>query len=186
MSVWRQMERLVDMGLARTIGMSNMTVKKLEAILPLCRIKPAMIEMELHPSFQQKELFDYCVSKGIQPVGYCPLGSPNRPERDRTPEDVTDTELPEVAAAAHSHGIHPALVCLKWAAQRGAIPIPFSVNEKNYTANLRCVTEDPLTDDEMALLTKADRNCRLIKGQVFLWEGAESWKDIWDEQESVE
>ncbi|MCL2343074.1 MAG: aldo/keto reductase [Firmicutes bacterium] len=179
MSVWRQMERLADMGLAKSIGMSNMTVPKLEAVLPLCRIRPTLIEMELHPSFQQPELFGYCVDRGIQPVGYCPLGSPGRPERDRTNQDVTDTELPEVVTVARAHGVHPALVCLKWAVQRGEIPIPFSVREKNYAANLHCVTEDPLTDAEMTLLSKADRGCRLVKGQVFLWPGAKGWEELW-------
>ena len=96
LGVWRELEGLYDQGLARHLGMSNMTVSKLEAVLPQCRVKPSMIEMELHPSFQQEELFDYCVLKGIQVIGFCPLGSPNRPERDRTPEDVADTELNEV------------------------------------------------------------------------------------------
>ncbi|HML46691.1 MAG TPA: aldo/keto reductase, partial [Clostridia bacterium] len=84
-----QMERLQEMGLARHIGMSNMTIQKLEAVLPLCRIKPALMEMELHPAFQQPELFEYCASRGIRPVGFCPVGSPNRPERDKTAEDVS-------------------------------------------------------------------------------------------------
>jgi hypothetical protein len=44
---------------------------------------------------------------------------------------------------------------------------------------LKAVTEDPLTDEEMAAINSIDRNCRLIKGQVFLWEGAESWEDLW-------
>ncbi|GHV87437.1 aldehyde reductase [Spirochaetia bacterium] len=180
MKTWRQMEHLADMGLARYIGMSNMTIPKLRAVLPQCRIKPAVIEMELHPGFQQPELFDYCVKQGIQIIGYCPLGSPNRPERDKTPDDVIDTELPEVAAAAAAHGIHPVLVCLKWAVRHGHIPIPFSVHEKNYIANLRSVTEDPLTDAEMKAIAAADKNCRLVKGQVFLWEGAGGWEDLWD------
>ncbi|HML46692.1 MAG TPA: aldo/keto reductase, partial [Clostridia bacterium] len=80
-----------------------------------------------------------------------------------------------------AHGIHPALVCLKWAAQRGQIPIPFSVKPDHYAGNLRCVTEDPLTPQEMESIAKADRNCRLIKGQVFLWPGATDWRDLWDE-----
>ena len=57
MATWRQMERLYDMGLVRHLGMSSMTIPKLEAVLPLCRIKPTVIEMELHPSFQQPELY---------------------------------------------------------------------------------------------------------------------------------
>ncbi len=180
MATWRQMERLVDMGLARYIGMSNMTIPKLEAVLPLCRIKPIALETELHPSFQQPELFGYCVERDIAPIGFCPIGSPKRPDRDKTADDVVDIEMPEVVEIAKAHNVHPAIVCLKWAVQRGQLPIPFSVDESKYRSNLKCMTEDPLSDDEMARLAKADRNCRLIKGQVFLWEGANGWEDLWD------
>ncbi len=180
MAAWRQCEELVDKGLVRYIGMSNMTIPKLEAVLPLCRIKPAALEMELHPSFQQPELFDYAVAHELLPIGYCPIGSPSRPERDRTADDVADGELPAITAAARAHGIHPALVCLKWAVQRGQVPIPFSVKEPQYVSNLTCVTEDPLSEEEMAAIEKEDCNCRLVKGQVFLWEGANGWEDLWD------
>lgn len=180
MKTWRQMERLVDMGLTKHIGMSNMTIPKLEAVLPLCRIKPAAIEMELHPCFQQPELFTYCKEKGIEPVGFCPIGSPARPERDKTPEDITDIELPEMRAIAEAHGVHPAVICIKWAVQRGQTPIPFSTKEKNYVKNLQCATEDPLTEEEMKIMEGLDKNNRLIKGQVFLWPGANDWEDLWD------
>ena len=180
MDTWRQCEELVDAGLVRAIGMSNMTVSKLEQVLPLCRIKPAALEMECHPSFQQQELFDYAISHQIVPIGFCPIGSPSRPERDRTAEDIADTELEEVVTVAKNHNIHPAVVCLKWAVQRGMCPIPFSVKEPQYISNLKCTTEDPLTDEEMLLLAKADRNCRLVKGQVFLWPGADDWTQLWD------
>ena len=180
MATWRQMESLVDMGLVRYIGMSSMTIPKLKAVLPLCRIKPVAIEMELHPSFQQEALFNYCIEHDIQPIGFCPIGSPTRPDRDKTESDVADIEQPEVVAVAKAHNVHPAIICLKWAVQRGQIPIPFAVDEKFYISNLRCVTEDPLSAAEMESLKKADCNCRLIKGQVFLWEGAAGWEDLWD------
>ena len=180
MATWRQCEQLVDMGLVRYIGMSNMTVPKLEAVLPHCRIMPAALEMECHPSFQQPELYDYAISHGIQPVGYCPIGSPSRPERDRTPEDIADTQMPEIVKIAEKHGVHPAVICLKWAVQRGQIPIPFSVKEPQLISNLKSAAEDPLTAEEMEIIRKADKNCRLIKGQVFLWPGADRWEDLWD------
>jgi len=180
MATWRQMERLVDMGLAKSIGMSNMTVTKLEAVLSQCRIMPAALEMELHPAFQQPELFDYCIAKGINPIGFCPIGSPTRPERDKTADDIAATEMPEIIEIAKARNVHPAIVCLKWAVQRGQIPIPFSVVPAEYESNLRCITEAPLTDTEMAKIAAADKNCRLIKGQVFLWEGANDWRDLWD------
>lgn len=177
---WRQMERLVDMGLVRHIGMSNMTIPKLEAVLPQCRIRPSLIEMELHPAFQQKELYDYCMAQGIQPIGFCPVGSPTRPERDMAEGDVVDMELPEIVEIAQAHNCHPAVVCIKWASQRGQIPIPFSVRQSEYVSNLESVTKDPLSEQEMARINAMNYNCRLVKGQVFLWEGAQSWEDLWD------
>ena len=51
-----------------------------------------------------------------------------------------------------------------------------------YYSNLKSVTEDPLTEEEMKLIETVDTNCRLIKGVVFLWEGAKSWKALWDEE----
>ena len=179
MDTWRQMEELYDDGLIKAIGMSNMTVSKLEKVLPLCRIKPAALEMECHPSFQQQELFDYATAHDIIPIGFCPIGSPSRPERDRCSTDVADTELPEVMTVAKNHNVHPAVVCIKWAVQRGLCTIPFSVKEPQYISNLKCTTEDPLTDEEMELLKKADCNCRLVKGQVFLWPGATDWEELW-------
>jgi alcohol dehydrogenase (NADP+) len=184
-ATWCQMENLVDMGIVKNIGMSSMTIPKLDAVLPLCRIKPALIEMELHPSFQQPELFNYCIRRGIQVVSFCPIGSPNRPDRDKTENDVVDLEIPELVKIAKAHRVHPAIICLKWAAQRGQIPIPFSVKESQYMDNLSCVIEDPLTDDEMKVLKGVDKNCRLIKGQVFLWESAKSWEDLWDLDENI-
>lgn len=85
-----------------------------------------------------------------------------------------------MVAAAHAHGVHPALICLKWAVQRGQVPIPFAVKRSQYASNLRAVTTDPLTEAEMAALREADAGDRLIKGQVFLWPGAGSWEDLWD------
>lgn len=181
MATWRQMEKIYDMGLAKTIGMSSMTIPKLDAVLPLCRIKPHLIEMELHPTFQQKELFDYCIKENIQVIGFCPIGSPTRPERDKTAEDLVDIQDPVVVEIAKAHDIHPAVVCLKWAIQNGHSPIPFSVKEFEYLSNLKSAVEDPLTDEEMQKLRTVDANCRLIKGQVFLWEGAKDWHDLWDE-----
>jgi alcohol dehydrogenase (NADP+) len=178
MKTWREMEKLVDMGLARNIGTSNMTIPKLKLLLRDARIKPAVNEMELHPHFQQPELFQFVVENGIQPVGYCPIGSPGRPERDRTPEDTSPTEDPVIVNIARRHGIHPAVVCIKWAVQRGQIPIPFSVH--HYRANLEGVISDPLSDEEMRQIATLDHGCRLIKGQVFLWKENQTWEALWD------
>jgi diketogulonate reductase-like aldo/keto reductase len=178
MKTWRKMEQLVDMGLVRHIGTSNMTIPKLKLVLRDARIKPAANEMELHPHFQQLELFQFVVDNGMVPIGYCPIGSPGRPERDRTPDDTSPTHDPVILDIAVRHGISPAGVCIKWAVQRGQAPIPFSIH--HYRENLECVTKDPLTGEEMSAIAVIDRNCRLIKGQVFLWKEGQSWEALWD------
>lgn len=180
MTTWQQMERLVEMGLVRHIGTSNMTIPKLKLVLRDAKIKPACNQMELHPHFQQPELFRFCIDNDIVPVGFCPIGSPSRPERDRTPEDTAAIEDPVIVRIAERLGVHPAVVCVKWAVQRGQVPIPFSVRRAQYLSNIRCTITEPLTEQDMKDIEGIDRNCRLIKGQVFLWEGAKSWEDLWD------
>jgi hypothetical protein len=98
---------------------------------------------------------------------------------DPPPEDIADMQMPELVAIAKAHNCHPAIICLKWALQRGQLPIPFSVH--NYEANLRAAVTEKLTDDEMATIATLERNNRLVKGQVFLWPGANDWHDLWDE-----
>ena len=180
MKTWRAMERLVDRGLVWHIGTSNMTIPKLKLLLRDARIKPAVNEMELHPHFQQAELFEFVRRNGMVPVGYCPIGSPARPERDRTPQDTAPTEDPVIRRIADRLGVHPAVVCVKWAVQRGQVPIPFSTNLSHCFSNLQAVVGEPLTDAEMQQISHIDRNCRLIKGQVFLWKEGQSWEDLWD------
>lgn len=180
MRTWRKLEALVDRGLVRHIGTSNMTIPKMELLLRDARIKPAANQMELHPHFQQPEFFAYLQEKGIAPIGYSPIGSPARPERDRTPEDTSPTEDPVIVRIANRLGVHPAVVCVQWAVQRGQTPIPFSTRRSNLLANLRAVVGEPLTEEEMQAIAQIDRNCRLIKGQVFLWRDNQAWEDLWD------
>ncbi len=185
LKIWRRLEGLVDRGLVRNIGTSNMTIPKLQQLLRDARIRPAVNEMELHPHFQQPELFDFVLRNGMVPVGYSPIGSPGRPERDRTPEDTVDIEDPIIVEIAQRRGVHPVTVCLQWAVQRGQVPIPFSVKRANLLANLRAAVAEPLSAADMLRLSAIDRRCRLIKGQVFLWPGVAGWEDLWDEGGTV-
>jgi alcohol dehydrogenase (NADP+) len=180
MKTWRQMERLVEMGLVRHIGTSNTTIAKFKLLLRDAKIKPAANEMELHPHFQQPELFQFCIDNKIAPIGFAPIGSPTRPDRDKTPEDTVDIEDPVIVKIAKRLNVHPAVICVKWAVQRGQIPIPFSIYGREYWSNLKASTTEPLTDEEMKQLADVDKNDRLIKGQVFLWNGAKDWQDLWD------
>ncbi len=180
MKTWAQMESLVESGMVKNIGTSNVTIAKMKLILRDCKIKPVLNEMEIHPHFQQPELYNYLIENVVEVIGYSPIGSPGRPERDKTPDDTVDMEDPVIVAIAERLNVHPAVVCLKWAVQRGQITIPFSVKTDKMYNNLKGITEGPLTEDEMEAVSKIDKNCRLIKGQVFLWKEAKGWEDLWD------
>lgn len=180
METWGEMEKLVDMGLVRHIGTSNMTIPKMKLVLRDARIKPAVNEMELHPHFQQPELFSYLRENNVEVIGFSPIGSPNRPERDKTPDDTVPTADPVIIRIAERLGVHPAVVCIKWAIQRGQTPIPFSTNRRNYLSNLQGAVSAPLSEQDMADIAAIDKNCRFIKGQVFLWKDGQDWEDLWD------
>ena len=181
MDTYRQCEELVRKGLIKAIGISNMTIPKLEAVIDKFEIMPVACESEFHPCFQQQEIFDYLVAHNIQPIAFMPLGSPQRPERDIVSTDIADMQVPEFKAIAEAHGVHPAIICLKWAVQRGQIPIPFSVHEMEYVSNIESTLTWKLSDEEMATIATLEKNNRLVKGLVFLWPGANDWHDLWDE-----
>ena len=70
------MEAQVDAGLAKAIGLSNFREDQIQRILDASRIKPACLQVEIHVSFQQKHLVDFCRKNNISVVAYAPLGSP--------------------------------------------------------------------------------------------------------------
>lgn len=180
MKTWRQLELLVKRGLVKHIGTSNMTIPKLKLLLRDAEIKPVSNEFESHPHFQQKELFDFLVASKIVPIAFSPIGSPCRPERDRTPEDTIDIEDPVIVKIAQRHQVHPAVICIKWAISRGQIPIPLSVTPSKILSNLKASVSPSLSAEEMREIATRDKNCRLVKGQVFLWKEGQSWEDLWD------
>ncbi|MBN1760599.1 MAG: aldo/keto reductase [Chitinispirillaceae bacterium] len=180
MKTWCQLEKLVKAGKVRHIGTSNMTIPKLRLLLRDAEIKPVSNEFESHPHFQQLELFEFLQANDIVPIAFSPIGSPCRPERDRTPQDTVDIEDPVIVKIAEQYGVHPAVICIKWAIARGQIPIPLSVTPSKIRSNLEATITPLLSDGEMKEIAGIDKNCRLVKGQVFLWKTEQSWEALWD------
>ena len=78
-NTWRQMEAVYKSGKAKAIGVSNMSIPKLERLLKSATVVPAANQIELHPLCPQTELVEFCKSRGILPQGYSPLGSNQAP-----------------------------------------------------------------------------------------------------------
>lgn len=177
---WRAMEACVDAGLVKHIGVSNFSATKLQNLVALSRIKPAMNQVELHPLLQQPELKDYCDVEDIYLTAYAPLGSGDRPDFFRNDESPVPLELPLIKSIASQHQVSPAQVLLAWAMQRGTAVIPKTVKLDRLKENLSAC-ELKLSDREMAQIKNLDQHCRLLDGR--LWGGSYSYEYLWDEPE---
>ncbi|HTF44439.1 MAG TPA: aldo/keto reductase [Terriglobales bacterium] len=110
LDTWRAMERLVDHGRCRAIGLSDITLNGLLPIYESARIKPAVVQVESHPYLPETELLEFCKEKGIVLLAFAPLGHGMKPGL---------IEDPVISAIAARVGKTPAQVLLAWAVQRG-------------------------------------------------------------------
>eukprot|EP00274_Cyanoptyche_gloeocystis_P000675 CAMPEP_0196655044 /NCGR_PEP_ID=MMETSP1086-20130531/4801_1 /TAXON_ID=77921 /ORGANISM="Cyanoptyche gloeocystis , Strain SAG4.97" /LENGTH=317 /DNA_ID=CAMNT_0041987145 /DNA_START=53 /DNA_END=1006 /DNA_ORIENTATION=- len=146
---WEMMEELVQMGLVKSIGVSNFVIAECEDLLSYAKIKPAVNQVELHPYLPQKKLLEYCRSKNIHVTAYSPLGSPDSQKED-APRIMKD---PVVVAIAEKHKKFPAQILIRWALQRApdCSVIPKSVTPSNIAANI-AMFDFSLDEDDMARL----------------------------------
>ena len=124
---WAAMESLVDQGLTRAIGLSDIGVEGTRRVLACARIKPAVVEVESHPYHPQWELHELCKSEGIVLLAFAPLGHALEP---RLLDD------PLIVATAQQYEKTPAQVLLAWGIQRGAAVLTSSVNPGRIAENV--------------------------------------------------
>ncbi|ORX45463.1 Aldo/keto reductase [Hesseltinella vesiculosa] len=130
---WREMEKLVKMGKARSIGVSNFTIPLLEDLLSKATIPPAVNQVELHPHLPQQELVDYCQEKGIALMAYCPLGNPTMSSRFGRPVNLLENE--KVLNLAKKYNKTAGQVILNWGIHRGYAVIPKSTTPQRIIEN---------------------------------------------------
>jgi len=149
LDTWKEMEKLVSLGLVKTIGLSNFNSQQIQRVLDNCTIKPAMLQVETHPYWNQTKLVDFCKSKGIAVTAYSPFGSPDRPwAKPEDPKLLDDIKLGELAK---KYGKSPAQLVLRWLIQRGIVTIPKTVNKNRLAENLN-IFDFTLSDEDMTYL----------------------------------
>ena len=181
LETWRGMEALNEAGLARAIGVSNFSVKKLEALLAEAAIPPSANQVELQPYLQQPALKEFCDARGIELTAYSPLGSRDRPDEFKAPDELDLFQDPTITAIAERLGATPAQVLIRWAIARGTSVIPKSVNPGRMQQNLDA-TRLELSDDDMAAIAALDKHRRYITGSFWTqFGGAYTLENLWDE-----
>ena len=146
---YQAMEKFVEAGQIRSLGLSNWYVKELEEFLPQVTVTPALVQNEIHPYYQENDVIPYIQDLGIVVQGWYPLGG-----RGHTAELLSDEVISTIA---ESHGVSPAQVILRWNLQKGVVVIPGSSNPDHIRENTE-LYGFALTDAEMAQINALDRN----------------------------
>ena len=138
---WKALEKLQSDGRVKTIGLSNYTPRHLRETLAEAQKPPSILQTELHPRFQQRELIEYAREAGVTTImAHCPLAHGSQ----SLLRDPTLTRL----AAARGDGCTPAMIALRWSLDSGFIPIPKASSKARLEENLRAVSMPPLTKEE--------------------------------------
>ncbi|KAJ4487194.1 NADP-dependent oxidoreductase domain-containing protein [Lentinula edodes] len=171
---WKDMEKLLEGGKVKSIGVSNFSIKTLDVLLPQCTVIPATNQVEMHPCLPQHDLKQYCESKGIILTAYSPLGQPG------TDQAISLFNVDTIKAIANKLNVDSAQVLLSWGVQRKTAVIPKTENKARMESNMTLIQlsdEDMKTLDEIHLQPNMHRTLTFIgfgesiigEGNIFGW-----------------
>ena len=146
---YRQMEKAYREGKVRAIGLSNFNEEQIREILSVCEVKPAVLQTEIHPYSQEKELKAFLAKEGIVIQAWYPLGH----------GDKALMEEPLFAQLSRKYGKSSAQIIIRWHKQAGNILIPGSRNPAHIRDNFD-LFDFALTGEEMASIAAMDRKKR--------------------------
>ena len=148
---WRGLIEARELGLVRSIGVSNFTEDQLTELIEVTGVVPSVNQVELHPYFPQAQLRAFHATHGIRTESWSPLA--------KRSELLTEQILTELATI---HDVTPTQVVLRWHTQIGSTPIPKSADADRQRENAD-VFGFTLTDDQLAAISALERGR--------LWDG---------------
>lgn len=146
---YKLMEKAYKEGKVKAIGLSNFNEKQIQEILDICEVKPAVLQTEVHPYSQEKELKKFLAKEGMVIQAWYPLGH----------GDKTLQEEPLFTELGRKYGRSNAQIILRWHIQDGNIVIPGSKNPAHIKDNFN-LFDFTLTDDEMEKIAALDQQKR--------------------------
>ena len=154
---WRALERLVDDGHCKSIGLSDITLEKLREIVAAARIKPAVVQVESHPYLPEWDLLEFCREQGIVLQAFAALGHAMKP---------SVVEDPVIAAIAQRMHKTPAQVALAWAVQRGTAFLTTSTKPRRIQENfdVSALPEDAMREIRERITTNVRFNAVVETG----------------------
>ncbi|XP_052742474.1 aldo-keto reductase AKR2E4-like isoform X2 [Bicyclus anynana] len=157
--VWKGMEEVKKVGLAKSIGVSNFDSTQINRLLTFNEIRPAVNEIEINPTFTNLDLVAYCQSLNIPVSAYAPFGffvpRPFRPDVDPKPPPTPDNTLMKELAEKYSKST--AQITLRYLIDRGLIINPKSVIQSHLQENIN-IFDFNLNEQEIRLINDFNRN----------------------------
>ncbi len=179
LGTWQQMEKAKNNKMAKHIGVSNFSVKKLKDLISKATIKPEMNQVELHPLLQQNALLDYCKSENILVTAYSPLGSGDRSKAMKAEDEPNMMDIAVLKEIARDRSATVPQVLIAWHNHRGCAAIPKSTTKDHIISNFRAA-DVSLTEADMKKIATLDRHYRYINGKFFE-EPSRGYENLYDE-----
>ena len=176
---WGAMERLVDEGLVKNIGICNYSCALLHDLHAYARIKPSMLQVESHPYLTQERLLRTAAHYQLPVTAFSPLGALSYLSLNMADEKESVLRQAPVLAAAESHGKTPAQVVLRWGIQRGNAVIPKTSRRERLAENID-LFDFALEDGEMAAISGLNRNRRFNDPGTFCEVAFDAFHAIYD------
>jgi len=176
---WAGMEQLVTRGLCRNIGVSNFGRSRIEKLLDTATIRPVVNQIECHPYLAQNDLLDWCRQQDIVLTAYSPLGSADRADMLKKPDEPKLMEDTTVIQVAEKHGLSAAQVLIAWALARGTSVIPKSSDPRRLRQNF-AAKEAGLSAADLASIDRLDRGYRYVDGAFWTGDGSpHTLENLW-------
>ncbi|MFM9196750.1 MAG: aldo/keto reductase [Planctomycetia bacterium] len=163
---WQAMEDLVRAGLVRHVGVCNYGVALVRELLATARIRPAVLQVDLHPYLTQEKLLRFCREEGIGVTAFSPLGAGSYVPLGMATAAEGVLADPVVVEIARAVGRTPAQVVLRWAIQRGTGVIPKTSRPERLRENL-AIGDFSLAAGQMEAIGALDRGRRFNDPGVF-------------------
>jgi D-xylose reductase len=176
---WAAMEKLVEAGLVKHIGVCNFTSGLLIDLMAYSTIKPAMLQIESHPFLTQEPLLRLAADFGVAVTAFSPLGALSYVSLDMATEADTVLTAPPVVAAAKRVQRTPAQVVLRWGVQRGTAIIPKTTRPERLRENL-ALFDFELSNEEMAAISNLNQDRRFNDPGVFCEQAFGRFYPIYD------
>lgn len=156
LETWKAMEKFVESGRVRSIGISNFNSEQADRVYTLAKIKPVTNQVECHPNLNQRKLIEFAKARNVTIVGYSPLGRPH--DAHSRPIAINDAKVKELAK---KYNKNPGQILLRYSHQNGVIVIPKSTNKERLRGNID-IFDFELNKDDMNDLNSLNDNNRLI------------------------